>query len=85
MDIFQRSVSKFKLERITASDFVASMKTVFVTQCLALRTFAHLALGELGASFALLTNGNQVTQQNKFSQRSPQNLMKNVELLCAKD
>jgi len=84
-EIFQRSVLKFNLERITASDFLASMRTLVVPHGLALRTWAKRALAELGTPIAVLTNGDQIIQKNKFSQLSPKKLIQDVELFCAKD
>jgi len=60
-------------------------ETLFATQDLVLRTSAYLAPGELGAHCAPFTNGDRSTQQNKFSQRSPQKVMKNVQVFRAKD
>jgi phosphoglycolate phosphatase-like HAD superfamily hydrolase len=84
-EIFQQSVLEFNLETITASDFFESMRTLVVPDGLTLRTWAKRVLVELETPIAVLTNGDQVTQQNKFAQLWPKKLLRDVELFCAKD
>jgi|TARA_B110000503_G_scaffold48261_1_gene78630 FMN phosphatase YigB (HAD superfamily) len=83
--IFQLSVLEFNLETVSASDFLESMRSMSVPGGLALRHWARRTLTEMSIPIAILTNGDPVLQKNKFSQLSPEELLRNVDLICAKD
>jgi FMN phosphatase YigB (HAD superfamily) len=84
-EIFQRSINQFHLETIAVSDFLNSMRSLVIPKGLELRTWAKTVLGEFDGPTAVLTNGDQATQRNKFAQLFPASLLEDVELVLAKD
>jgi HAD superfamily hydrolase (TIGR01549 family) len=84
-DLFGKSIRQFSLTRLSESDFLAEMRSVKVANGLTLRPWASKFLTRTSLPIAILTNGDQMVQKNKFDQLVPKNSMRNTMLVCAKN
>jgi HAD superfamily hydrolase (TIGR01549 family) len=84
-DLFGKSIRQFSLTSLSDSDFLEEMRIVKVANGLRLRPWASEFLTRERLPIAVLTNGDQVVQKNKYDQLVPKNSMQKTMLVCAKD
>lgn len=84
-NLFQRAIVEFQLKTVDIDDFKYHYSTTIVPGGFRLFPWAEEFLSGNRMPVAILSNGDPITQKNKFSQLSPKHILRDVNLWCANE